>query len=268
MVIIMRIYEKALSIQHILYVAKVQMSKRSYSTQNRESDGFVYVLSGSVKCKCNNKSFIAEKGNVIYLSEGSCYDIVADDDDYSFIVINFLFEKNINDCYESEKFVLNNSFELDEKFIKLNKLWTIDTTENKLKVKSIVYDIYSRLCSTSIKEYLPNESQKLILEISEIILANCFNSNLNITNILNERDISEVHFRRLFKKIYGYSPIKFVQNIRINKAKQLLIDDNLPINQIALKCGYDDTFYFSRIFKQVTGLTPREYRNTSQKYYR
>ena len=68
--------------------------------------------------------------------------------------------------------------------------------------------------------------------------------------------------------MYGTSPIKFVQNIRINKAKQLLIDENVSINKIAFECGYNDAFYFSRIFKKVTGVTPSEYRKTSQQYYR
>lgn len=264
----MKICQKALSLEHILYVAKVEMPMQSYETINRESDGFVYVLSGSIEYTYNGKNYIVKKGNVIYLSEGSSYKICAKDNEYSFIVINFVFKKDKNITYENEIFVLNNSLQLDNQFIKLNKIWMVNTVENKLKAKSIVYDVYSKLCELSIKEYLPNESKKLILEISNSILENSLNSELNISKILENYDISEVHFRRLFKKMYGLSPVKLVQNIRINKAKQLLIDKNISINNIAAMCGYEDTFYFSRIFKKVTGLTPSEYRKTSQKCYR
>lgn len=264
----MKIWQKPLNIEHILYVAKVESSKQSYYTQHRQTDGLVYVLSGSVEYKDKTKSFIAKKGNIIYLSENSSYESNIIDDNYSFIVINFIFKKEKNEQFESELFVFNTPFELDNKFIKLNKLWAVDTIENKLKAKSIVYDIYSKLCAISIKDYLPNESKTKILEIGDSILENCYNSDLNIAKISEKYEISEVHFRRLFKKMYGLSPIKFVQNIRINKAKQLLLDENVSISNIALECGYDDAFYFSRIFKKVTGVTPSEYRKTSQQYYR
>lgn len=264
----MKIWQKTLNIENILYVAKVESSKQNYYTQNRQTDGLVYVLSGSVEYKDKTQSFVAKRGNIIYLSENSSYECNIIDDTYSFIVINFIFKKDKNEQFDSELFLLNTPFELDNKFIKLNQLWAVDTIENKLKAKSIVYDIYSKLCSISIKDYLPNESKTKILEIGDSILENCYNSNLNIEKILEEYEISEVHFRRLFKKMYGSSPIKFVQNIRINKAKQLLIDENVSINKIALECGYDDPFYFSRIFKKVTGVTPSEYRKTSQQYYR
>jgi len=267
-VILLKIWQKALSIEQILYVSKSKNSDPSYYTHHRQSDSFVYVLSGSVEYKDKNKSFTAKKGNIIYLSENSSYQVTVKNDEYSFIVINFLFKKDRNKELENELFVLNNSLELDNKFIKLNKLWSINTIENNLKAKSIVYDIYSKLCEISVKEYLPSDSKKMIIEISNTILNDCFNSNLNITKILENYDISEVHFRRIFKKIYGVSPAKFIQHIRINKAKQLLIDENISINKIALECGYEDQFYFSRIFKKVTGLTPSEYRKFSQQIYR
>lgn len=264
----MKIWQNAYEIEHILYVAKSESKKNKYATQNRQSDSLVYILSGCVEYKDENKNFIANKGDIVFLSEGSSYEINIDNNDYSFIVINFLFKKDKNELLENELFVLNSPLELDNIFIKLTKLWTVNTIENKLKVKSLVYDIYSKLCNISIKEYLPNESKKQILEISDSILKNCFNSNLNLSNILNEYNISEVHFRRLFKKMYGTSPAKFIQNIRINKAKQLLIDEKNSISEIAHLCGYEDKFYFSRIFRKVTGLTPSEYRKTSQKFYR
>jgi len=162
-VILLKIWQKALSIEQILYVSKSKNSNTSYYTHHRQSDSFVYVLSGSVEYKDKNKSFTAKKGNIIYLSENSSYQVTVKNDEYSFIVINFLFKKDRNKELENELFVLNNSLELDNKFIKLNKLWSINTIENNLKAKSIVYDIYSKLCEISVKEYLPSDSKKMII---------------------------------------------------------------------------------------------------------
>ncbi len=264
----MKIFEKDLCINKILNVVKATSGIQSYKTINRESDALVYILSGSVNYSDSNKNFIGNKGNVIFLSRGSSYRISIKVKDYSFIVVNFLFDESNNTVIENEVFTFNNSLELDNKFIKLNKIWPVCTIESKIKSKSILYDIYSELSKCSTNEYLPTESKIIIYTITKEIIRNVFDPRISISKIIESYNISEAHFRRLFKKIYKLSPVKFVQNIRINKAKQLLIDKNLPINLIAKKCGYEDEFYFSRIFKKATGITASEYRKYSQKYYK
>ena len=57
------------------------------------------------------------------------------------------------------------------------------------------------------------------------------------------------------------TPIKFITKLRINGAKQLLINTNFDILTISQNVGYTDQFYFSRVFKAQTGLYPSEYRN-------
>ena len=66
--------------------------------------------------------------------------------------------------------------------------------------------------------------------------------------------------RKLFKQQVGVSLNKYLTNLRINKAKALMCSD-LQIGDIAEMVGFQDQLYFSRVFKQSTGLSPREYKN-------
>ena len=54
--------------------------------------------------------------------------------------------------------------------------------------------------------------------------------------------------------------VSFLRNLRVSKAKELLLQDNMKVNDIALAVGYDTVHVFLRNFKQVTGMTPTEYK--------
>ncbi len=71
---------------------------------------------------------------------------------------------------------------------------------------------------------------------------------------------SVYYFTRLFTKNTGISPNKYITNVCIENAKNLLVYSNLSVKQIANTLGYWDPLYFSRIFKQTTGLSPKNFR--------
>ena len=72
--------------------------------------------------------------------------------------------------------------------------------------------------------------------------------------------ISHTSFRRHFKAQMGMAPIQYLLELRMRKAKGLLMQTTLPIQIIAEECGFDNPLYFSRLFKQRTGLSPSEIR--------
>ncbi len=67
----------------------------------------------------------------------------------------------------------------------------------------------------------------------------------------------------MFKRLYGITPIKYINNLRLYKAEMLLKNSNMSITQIALESGFGDSNYFTRFFKSIKGITPRDYRNNS-----
>jgi AraC-like DNA-binding protein len=65
----------------------------------------------------------------------------------------------------------------------------------------------------------------------------------------------------IFKKQTGFTPIQYLNKIRMDEAKKLLKASKLPINEIAREVGHPDPFYFTRLFTAHVGLPPREFRN-------
>ena len=76
--------------------------------------------------------------------------------------------------------------------------------------------------------------------------------------------VSESTFYYLFKLATGYTPNDLFTRVRMQHAGGLLRETDLSVKEVAAALGYDDPFYFSRIFKSVHGVPPREYRNNKQ----
>lgn len=84
-------------------------------------------------------------------------------------------------------------------------------------------------------------------------------SNISIKDYANQCNMSCCWFIRSFRAYAGLTPQAYLTNIRITKAKELLNNHNFNISEIGEMVGYDNPFYFSRIFKQSTGIAPSYY---------
>jgi AraC-like DNA-binding protein len=88
--------------------------------------------------------------------------------------------------------------------------------------------------------------------------------NLSIDDISGQLFVSKDYLRHLFRHYTGQSPMKTIINTRIEHAKDLLHNNEYTVSMAAEECGFENPYYFSRLFKEVTGQTPSEFRQSSQ----
>jgi AraC-like DNA-binding protein len=91
-------------------------------------------------------------------------------------------------------------------------------------------------------------------------MQNNMNKPLRLEQIANFVNLSSSHFSFLFKKKTGYAPMEYFNQLKIQKACQYLLFTNLQIKEIAFKLGVEDPYYFSRLFTNVMGVSPNNYR--------
>ena len=101
--------------------------------------------------------------------------------------------------------------------------------------------------------------RKIIADISE----EAFNPEIDLPAILHSSGYAEDYIRACFKREVGKTPVEFLTDIRMEHASYLIdiYKDTLSLSEISLRCGYFDYIYFSKKFKEYTGLSPRDYRN-------
>lgn len=87
-------------------------------------------------------------------------------------------------------------------------------------------------------------------------------SDINIKDVADHVELNPSYFGTLFKQHVGVSPVSYIISVRMNHAKKLLKETNFRVYEIAQMTGYENTYYFNRLFKKIVGLTPNEYRNS------
>jgi AraC-like DNA-binding protein len=147
-----------------------------------------------------------------------------------------------------------------ESFYRLYNIW---------EGKRPGYDLYSRmemihlfdLVRQALHEASPHAQQTAkIIEATLGYIRDHLHEDLNRTSLSARFFLTSAYFASTFKKHVGISLSEFISNLRMEEARRLLSDTNLPIRDVAAKIGFNDSFYFTRIFKKQHGLSPRQYR--------
>ena len=105
-----------------------------------------------------------------------------------------------------------------------------------------------------------SEPNAYVKKVREYIDAH-FQEDISLQDIAGAFGYSDVYFCKLFKQNFGMNFIGFLNEYRMNRAKELLKDPLINIKDISAEAGYRDANYFTRVFKRMTGMTPSEYRN-------
>lgn len=103
------------------------------------------------------------------------------------------------------------------------------------------------------------QSSSVIDKAKEYIQTNYYRE-ISLDDVSREVDISPYYFSKIFKEETGENFIEYLTNLRIAKAKELLLESDRSMKEICLMVGYSDPNYFSRTFKKNVGVTPTEFK--------
>jgi AraC-like DNA-binding protein len=103
------------------------------------------------------------------------------------------------------------------------------------------------------------------IRLAKKILQDNLHTPLNQEEVAILTGMSYTSYRKSFKSITGISPKQYLINLRIDKAKELLIMDNLSIREITDSLNIDSVYYFTQQFRQRTGFMPIEYQNKNRR---
>lgn len=124
-------------------------------------------------------------------------------------------------------------------------------------INAIVNEIAVLIARTQFKK---EQSYTYMLDNTIEYINEYYMTPIRINYLANKCGYSVDHYRILFKERTGLSPKQYLMNKRQNLAKELLILTKNSINDISRQCGFEFESQFSKYFKQVTGLSPLEYR--------
>ena len=134
--------------------------------------------------------------------------------------------------------------------------WNKKEVGYKYRCSAILYEI---LAECYAQNFIPKASHSIIERSVNYLLDNYSRSDISIKEIADKSFISEVYFRKLFKKEYGISPLKYIVRLRIQNAAGLISTGYYSLKEVSQMSGYTDYKYFSVEFKKIKGISPSNY---------
>ena len=229
---------------------KNSFENRAYKKHFHNTYSISLITDGEcVFCK-NQSKYKAKKGDVRVINPYEVHEIYSSSWEHINLVLSAYFvrcvAKNFKDINIGFKTIIN-----DEKLmLDIQNLYD----KNSKKTEEILRYMLENYSKVSDKEPLHVEKLKLQKAVL-YIYQNANNESIELDEIISHVGLSKYHFLREFKKEFGLTPHRYVQNIKINNARRMLHYD-LPLSQIAQECGFYDQSHFIKTYKKFFGHTP------------
>lgn len=208
-----------------------------------ESDGCTYYfVHFSADEACYQKKTLTVSLGAI-LPSGS-YHYVYDDENGSVIEVAPLIKSDRNE-------------QIEQIFSSISRLEPHFNATHKLLIDNYLRELLILLSSELSKYKNMNRNLHRIMEY----IKTSYDEDISLSALATRFELSETYIARLFKREFNLRPSDYVNRVRIEVAKDLLIHTERPISKIADNVGYSSLYYFSRVFKSIVGISPKEYRN-------
>lgn len=137
-------------------------------------------------------------------------------------------------------------------------------TGRLLLINFYLYHILILLCRyytyTFFETTAADTSQKKLVQDALRYIDEHYTGQIDIVELSRFVGVSQQYLSKLFRTETGLSPVKYINALRIKKAKELISGTRLNISEVAFQVGFDNLYYFSRVFKQYEGISPSTYK--------
>ncbi len=226
-----------------------------------------YMENGSCQYFIDNCSYLVERGDIVLIPNGIIHNTKYSDNNYSRSLINcskYFIPKSVVELIPNFKYIYRNEnikLEIDDIFRKIKKDYGKQDEFSMESLRSLVYMLFILLARNPNQKVNKVIKNKYIYKTIEYIKAN-FSSNVSLADAAKLCSVSQEHLSRTFKQETGYCFSEYLMSIRFKHAENLLMNGNLSIIETANRCGFEDSNYFSYMFKKKYGISPSEFKKT------
>lgn len=244
--------------------AKVQTTDTSFRFNWHESIEIIYVDDGSGYVICDFEETQVNRGDIFVINSNVLHAFKTDTHmSFYYLIIDSNFCKtNSVDVFQ----ILFENKICDSRAVAMFET-ILHTVNNKsdfyvAKVRAKVLDFLVFICETYSKAIDKTENRYNknfdYIKKSIVYIRDNIGDKITVDTLSQISGMSKYHFIREFKRITHYTPIMYINSVRIETAKKLISGGKLSIKEVCERCGFDNLSYFTKIFKRYTGITPSQ----------
>ncbi|OMF19282.1 hypothetical protein BK133_29940 [Paenibacillus sp. FSL H8-0548] len=239
------------------------------------TSAFVYAIRGSAKVWLDGTAFIVDRFHVLHGGKGMCLDIAAQD----FYEYYMIFYKAFLALPARQPLLklmeTDNPFQLQYSFVpeypiplyhrveRMEQEWLQTSILEKFHIKILFYQFVYELLSQMSRQGIQGKKVDLVSQAIRYLQEN-YADRVTLDELAELLDCSVSYLSRKFKQSVGKSPIDYMIAVRIDKAKELLLNTDATLQEIAESVGFADDSYFNRMFKKQVGMSLGQYKASVQ----
>ena len=230
-----------------------------------------FLKTGSCRYFIGDRLFHIAEGDIVLISKGIIHKSLYPDAPVERYLINFTDDMIPDEISGDMKKLFQQSIYHTPK----ESAGDILTIFKKIERETNSPDKYSPLVTTGLLTELltyilrhPSDKAEMVsnLPIENVpsYIAGHYREQLTLENMAEMCSLSTSYFSRLFKNITGFGFKEYLTMLRLKEAQSLLMHTDLSICKVAYECGFNDSNYFSVVFKELIGLSPLKYRKQNR----
>ncbi|MCQ6557219.1 AraC family transcriptional regulator [Paenibacillus mendelii] len=262
----------------VMDVRHILMRKGEFLHSYRlPASSFMFTTRGSAHVLLDGMEYIMKRFQIMHSGKGASLDIVLTEEDFEYYMIYYKASiphsnqlETVSRGERNSPFHMQYSFSPNDAISIFHKVKLMDQelrhsgSLGRFHVKSLfypfVYSILQQLHRQGIDMKEPDAAAQVKLYIQEH-----YAESITLESLAEVLNYSVPHLSAMFKQKTGFSPIGYLIRIRIDKAATLLVETDATLREIAASVGYQDPYYFGRLFKKYRGVSPDRFRTRERK---
>ena len=245
------IYNCQNPIVSITGVEHMQWSAGNFFVEPRAHSAIAFRIRGDATITVDGKAYFVDSGDILYLPQGLAYQ--AQYSDTEMIAIHFLTQRNDT---APQVFSPSNPQQVYKAFLTSHSIWKNKTPGYTAYCVAQLYNILGQLCQQDTVNKLPEYFLRAVSYIHDHFT----DHEVSIPVVCKIAGISATYLRSLFSQHYGKSPMRYIGELRLEYARNLL-SCGKSVEDAAAESGFADPKYFARVVKSHFGCTPSQLRN-------
>ena len=245
------------NIHRVIMVGKEEYNEpvTEFKTKRIVHNELIFNISGKSLVKFNGKLLHNEAGSVRFLPVGDLFEYRVEREVRG-ECIDVFFDTDVPISDEALMLDTSKREILEPLFKKIFCTFVAKEEGYRHECLSLLYKIFSELQKSA---YIPESKFRLIKPALDVIHADFLKRDIHTPELATAAGISESYLKKLFGERFGIPPKRSIIQMKINYAEELLRLGDYGIATVATMSGYSDLAFFSRQFKEYTGITPTHF---------
>ena len=236
---------------NILSILKLHWGEGNAEVKGRPYHALSMRLGGDAIFTSMGQSYEAHSGDLVYVPRGVDYQITSRSAE---TVIAVHFDIADDHARTLELISTANPEIIKDLFIKMHNAWEKKEIGYEYRVEALFARVMEGLAVEAF--HSKHGVKPHLYTLLEFIHSNYHDASVTVDSLARRMNISTTYLRRIFNSNLGTSPIKYLTRLRLERARQLLESGYYTVDEVAHLSGYNDSKYFSTLYKRSYGVSP------------